>query len=202
MSLKITPQPIPLLQRVEKLEKRIEQMTEGVNELANRLTSSVTSALEVLDATIAVVNDLNPGTPLSTLIEEKITARRHEKAVARAEQEKKQITQLLESGHLKAIDKISKDSLIVGRVFNTEGKVMGVGREQIEFNQLVPELQSMLLGQEVGFMAGQEGKDKLEILEIYELVSQSDVSLKVAEEPTTCTCEVKGDSCSGCPTPV
>jgi hypothetical protein len=182
---------LTVLQRLENLERANQELDQKLNTTFDRLRSQVAYVMEVVDALTVVFKDgtaeLTPIPDLETLVETKLLARREQRKKERVEQENKQLANLVEMGVVKPAEKITANSLIVGRSFDSKGEVVGIGREQFEFGNLHPSVKDQFMGKEVGFLFESNG-NKLEVLEIYEIQPQNEVKT----EPTTAPTEATG----------
>lgn len=159
---------VPIIQRMDNAEKRMDELDSRLEMFFNQLKSSIMATLETLDASMEVVGEVT-GVDMTAKVGEKILAKRKQREQAKADAEKKQLEQLVEIGAYKAVDKISPTSVIVARFFDMNGNVEGVGRSQFVFGNLTSEeTKAAFLGQGVGFLYEKDGH-KAEVLEIYEV---------------------------------
>jgi hypothetical protein len=186
------------LENVEKTQQNGQQMTEG---MFNQFRTALTTAMETLDATMAVLSDLNPEVPVADKVQEKVKAKRHERLVAQSEQEKSQLEQLVKAGVVRVSETIAENSILVARIFDANGEVTGVGRTQLEVNRLNPSIRPNFLGQGVGYVYEAESKDKLEVLEVYEVVPQS-AEAAAPGTPAEVTAEPPAEAQTPAPPPV
>ena len=158
--------PLTVLQRLDNHQSALEVVKQNVDDLFHSFRNSTQTTMELLEA---VVIHLGEGT--EEKIKEIIKSKRLERALARAEQEKQQVEQLLKGGVLKVAEVVGEKSLMIGRVFDKDDSVVGAGRTQLEFPLLPDELKKAFLGQGVGFVyTAPSGIEKLELLEVYDRV--------------------------------
>ena len=155
--------PLTVLQRLDNHEKSLHAVQQNVDNAFSTLRSSVQSAMELLEAVVHTIE----GGPAK--VEEVLKSKRMERAVEKAEQEKKQIETLVAQGVLKISEAITSMSLLVGRIFDKDGNVTGAGRNQVEFSALNPEIKEKFLGQGPGFVFTTDAGEKFEVLEVYEI---------------------------------
>lgn len=168
-SNKMPAQKVPtVLERLQATEANVQRLQESVDGLFVNLRNSLQAQMEVMEAIIEVAKVSDP--EVESKMQKVIETKRLEREVAKAEQEKKQVEQLVEAGILKQAELVSPDSVVVGRIFNKNGEVTGAGRVQSEYGRYTEACQKAILGQGVGFVYETEQAEKFEILEIYDVV--------------------------------
>jgi hypothetical protein len=109
-------------------------------------------------------------------------------AIAKAEQDRNDrqierdkglINELVRQGVIEAAEKVGPESIIVGREFDANGNLLGVGRAQVRFDQFAEAVREKVLGQSVGFVI-EVDTGKFEVIEIYNQVPPKP---PVVEEP-------------------
>lgn len=167
---------LTILQRVENLERKTNEVSSKLDGVFEQFRSSLGASMEVIEGLIGVVQDMRPpDVSVIQLVQDKVEASRAAKREAKMEQEKQQVAQLVETGVLKVTDTITERSFLVGRSFDPAGNIAGLPRQQFEFSQLHPDVKAKFLGQGPGFSFASETGEKLEILEVYEIVQQEEV---------------------------
>lgn len=163
-----------VLQRIEQLEKSNRDLNDKLASTFDRTRNQVAYVMEVVEAVTEVVNKEGPIEKFDTKVEASMTAKREVRKAERVAQENKQLADMVEMGVIKPANNITESSLIVGRSFDAQGEIQGIGREQFEFGNLHPEVKPKFLGQEVGFVFEANGS-KMEVIEIYEITPQNEV---------------------------
>jgi transcriptional regulator with GAF, ATPase, and Fis domain len=172
------------LQRIERAENQIALLAEdrmkfieAVNgafakqaEKVSTIEGVVNAIVEVLDKTTSnlVASQtltINPGTVLATL-KTHLAIRQ----AAQVERDKAAIAALVETGSLVATDTVTAESLIVGEESSASGS--GPGWVQMEFSNVIPDFQPLLLGKKVGDSV-QLGQHTLAVKEIFTIVPKA-----------------------------
>lgn len=174
------------LQRIDRLEANeaiatanLMKVMEAVNgafarqtEKSSTLEGVINAIVEVLDKTTSKLVEtgalpVTPGTVLETL-KAHIAIRQ----AAQVESDKAAIAGLAENGSLVVTDMVAEDSLIVGE--ESTGAAGGAGWQQMEFSNVKPEFQPLLIGKHVGDSV-QLGPHTLVVTEIYKIVEKVEV---------------------------
>ena len=165
---------LTVMQRIENLEKVNAELDQKLNSTFDKLRGQVGYVMEVVDALSTVLKQGVVGTAdFDATVEKALLARREERKQERLAAENKQMANLVEMGVVSPSNSITPNSLLVGRSFDKNGEVQGIGREQFEFVNLHPQVKEQFLGKEVGFVFEANG-NKMEVLEIYEIKPQNE----------------------------
>lgn len=193
--------PLTVLQRVERLERFANEIDTKVDSILTSVRNSLTTAMEVVDAMVttlssemdAVYTELNKQNSvfptkcgLEVKLETVVKEKRQKVLTVNAEKEKEQLDQMVKLGVLKMVDVVGPSSLMVCRLFDKEGNLVGAGRNQIDFMHLTDEAKPKMIDQGVGFVL-EMGGEKLEVIEIYETVPQSETKTTAVTEAPTVT---------------
>ncbi len=166
---------LTVMQRIERLEQNNTELNEKLATTFDRTRGQLGYVMEVVEAfTSVVATDPEFATNLESKIEANLLAKREVRKQERRDQENKQLASMVEMGVVKPSETITTNSLIVGRSFDAQGEVQGIGREQFEYGNLHPSAKESFLGKEVGFIYEVNG-NKMEVLEIYEITPQNEV---------------------------
>jgi len=161
------------LERLDQVEKTVMNIVSAVNNSISQLGNQIGGVTEVLDA---VVQTLGVETIQKIMSENRVA-----KAEAQAESEKAALAELLAKGDIKAVDKVSEKSIVVGRETDKDGTVRLPGRAQVAFARIDPNFQPQLLGQGPGFSLDLPNGGKFEVLEAYEVVEKAADATPAAE---------------------
>jgi len=168
-------------ERLDQLEQMLQSIVSSVNNGINQLGNQVGGVTEVLDA---VVQTLGVETIQKIMGENRVA-----KAEAQSAAEKAALNELLTKGDVKAVEKITEKSVVVGRETDKDGAVRMPGRAQVAFQRIDPNFQASFLGQGPGFLLDLPNGGKFEVQEVYEVVEKKDEpapeALPVAETATT-----------------
>jgi hypothetical protein len=181
------------LERIQRLEGLVSLLNEdrmkfieAVNgavaqqsEKASTLEGVVNAIVEVVDKTTSQLVKgespfVNPGTVIEVL--KNHLAIRH---AAQIERDQAAIKAMVEIGSLTVADAIAEDSLIVGEE-HTGGT--GPGWTQMEFGNVLPDFQPLLIGKVVGDVV-QLGAHTLAIKEIYKVHPKQKAPIATKEAP-------------------
>jgi hypothetical protein len=154
------------LERLDQVEKTVGNIVGAVNNSLGQVSQQLSGITEVLDA---VVQTLGAET-----IQKLMTESRQAKAEAQAQAEEAALKELLAKGDIKATEKISEKSIVVGRETAKDGTVRIPGRAQVAFARIDPNFQSAFLGQGPGFSLDLPNGGKFEVLEVFEVVEKAD----------------------------
>jgi len=177
--------PLTVLERIERMEKSLKDVNKSFDLTLEQVRGSLHSAMEVVDALVSVFGDLKLCEDLPTKLGAKIEEKRKLRIEERVAQEDKQLATLVENGILSVTDKVVKESVVVVRVFSEDGTLAGgIPKRQVDFSQLNPQVQSALLDQEVGFVLELDSKEKLEVVEIYQINQKQPETVEAAPVET------------------
>ncbi len=165
-----------VLERVVDVENEASELNNKFDGLTNQVRNGLEVQGDFIKAIIEVAKGFMPD--FESKFEAVFEANQKAKIDKRIEREKAQLDQLLKSGALKVSKKVTGRSLLAVRFFEKDGTAGP--RQQVLMNQFIPELQSKLLDQGVGFTSELENGVKVELLELYEIVEQTP---PVAETP-------------------
>jgi tetrahydromethanopterin S-methyltransferase subunit G len=159
---------VPILQRVENIEKKLQNVITNVDQMFGQVRNSVTSTLEVLEATLLVMGDFS-GLDMAQQVQDKIKAKRLEREVERVNAEQAQLEQMVSAGALRVAEAVTNTSVLVGKFFEPDGTVSGAGRSQFSFDQITSdEFKQAVMGASVGFIYSKDGVKVMELLAVYE----------------------------------
>lgn len=165
---------VPMVNRVDDLESRQDNSDKTLNTLFDKFAGFAENTNDSLSALIAVFKDAD--VEFENKFMAKLNGIRLDKLKAKVEQEKKQIEHAVESGVLRASDAIGPNSLVIGRLWNKEGVVQEPGRVQISATDgfTSDEIKAKFVGQSAGYIYEAPTGEKLEVMEVYDLVPESD----------------------------
>lgn len=161
----------PVLERMSEVEGTVENLSQVFDSTFLQTRDHIALIMQTLEAIMGVQKKTNP--TFDTEVDEFMKNKRQERLQKKAESEKAQLDALLKNGDVKVANVVSKNSLLVGRLFDPSGNLNGAGREQAIFGSFSPDAQTALLGQGVGFTFESGNKHKFELLEIYEPVPKA-----------------------------
>lgn len=160
-------------EKLKIIEDKLMQAQQRVGQLEmmvynfSRESEVLKEATQLLHQKLdAVVNLVNSGGQLTeNNINDAITK-------ANADSLKTKTDQLVESGALKQVDEVTKDSFVVIRELDKDGKLVNP-RLQFLLSRVVEEIQNKFVGKKVGdLVVGPEDKLDGEIMEIYDVVKE------------------------------
>lgn len=154
------------LERLDQVEKTVANIVGAVNNSLGQVSGQLGGITEVLDA---VVQTLGADT-----IQKVMTENRTAKAEAQSAAEQAALKELLAKGDIKATEKVTEKSIVVGKETAADGTVRIPGRAQVAFSRIDPNFQASFLGQAVGFSLDLPTGGKFEVQEIYEVVEKAD----------------------------
>lgn len=163
------------LERLDQVERTVNNIGAATNNNINQL-GGIT---EVLDA---VVQTLGAET-----IQKIMTDNRTAKAEAQSAQEKAALDELVKNGDVKATEKVSERSIVVGREINPDGTVRVPGRAQVAFARIDPAFQKAFLDQAAGFSLDLPNGGKFEVQEVYEVVEKAEKTELIDGPPAAAT---------------
>lgn len=171
--------------KVPTILERLSANEQTVQGIANYTQQELASFKQALQNVVEVINGVikASGPEFEAKVQAAITEDQNKRALEAVEREKAVLAQLIESGTHRVAEVVTEDSIVVGREFNKEGALLGVGRVQVRASQFTPEAKEQVLGKGVGFMievASTGGR--FEVAEIYEEVPASEQKPKVSEE--------------------
>lgn len=158
--------------QVDDLRATQNQLVMGVNRALSKVDQDNQQAREMLDAVIQL---MGPEEVTRVLAENRLA-----RMVAEAEQTKAAIAKALESGDLVKADKISENTLVVGRDLKADGSEAPPGYTALPMPRIDKPFQDKLLGQTVGFSVDTKDGCKFEVRELYNPVEKKPV---VAPDP-------------------
>ena len=182
------PNQRPVLPRVDELEQQVKNVYSILDSAFMEVRQTLGTSLQTLEAVMAVLDKTSPDFTKS--VSEMMETKRTERLEKKAQRERDEIKYLLENNKIKQADTIGPSSVIIGRLFSPDDKVMNVGYEQTIFQNFSEHARAALLGQAVGFLYESPAKTKFEVLEIYEEVPPT----TEAEPTTPALAEVVADS--------
>lgn len=166
-------------QRIEDLEQALMSLYQTANNMASDLTT-VKEAIKLLG------NKLDSVVKATGITDDQVSALMIENNVAEL---KSKVDGLVTQGILIATEETAANSFVVGKEVDDDGAVVNP-RLQFSLTALQPELRDKLVGSKVGDVVTlQEGKLKLEVLEIYSVQGA-----EVAPEPSAETEVVQTDN--------
>jgi hypothetical protein len=159
---------LTVMQRLEVLEGGFNRFDDALETLVKQFKGSVDELSELVISMAKVIGETVPDfdNKVSAMVKERRLAREQ----AKADQEKKQLEHQIANNKMKSVDLSTPNSLVIGRLFDKEGNVQGVGRLQVSMANLNAALQTALVGKSVGYIHELDGMNKFEFLEIYEPV--------------------------------
>src|SRR5277367_3300082 len=164
--------PKPILERLDNLDRAMENVYGALDTTVTQTRDHIGLIMQTLEAMMIVVKaDLLKD--FDAKVDVAMKQKKEERLNKKADNEKQQLEFLVTNNEIKAVDVISPNSVIVGRMFDPNGAVAGVGREQATFTGFAPEAQAELLGKGVGFVYESKSKHRYEVLEVYDPVPKS-----------------------------
>ena len=160
-----TKKPLSALQRVEKLEMSMELMQGSIDGLLPQFRSAFMTLTETMEGMMEVLKESTAD--FDKLVQAKVDARRQARMLAKVEQEKNQIEQMVQARMLYTVTTVGENSLIVAKLFR-DGVEVPPGRIQFEVARLPDAQKAPLLGKGV-LDTVELGNEKLEVLEIYDI---------------------------------
>lgn len=175
--------PVSVVERINILERRQEGLDKSLDLTLNQVRGTLASAMEVLDATVGVLSELNLVEDLPGKVQAKIESNRAARKASQIAQARTERKALVDNGVLAVAEEVSLESVMVVKVTNAEGQIVGPDEQAIEFSQVHEHLRSNFLGQKVGFTFEAGPAEKIEILEIYNVIDQSEKKAEAAPAP-------------------
>ncbi len=156
-----------IIDRVEQLEKQTPRLLHSINDSLDRRFHHLVSALN------GVIRILG-----KEAVEKAMKDQDAEDLQKQAEAAKNQVEAGLKSGTIKATEKVTPKSLIVGIEYGLDGQPLPPGRVQLMFEQLSPLFQEVVLNKgadtDLDIPDGKGGSSgKFKVMEIYEMVEPS-----------------------------
>lgn len=162
------------LARIEAVESQNKQIIAALNQSLAAIEQRLRGLEEALEATVECVGVES--------VQDAIEDIRQRKAEMQAEFEKQSLQKAIDDGRAVPAEIVGEQTLIVGREYDANGKVLPGGRVQLFFSQIVPDMVDVLKGKTVGTVLDLPAGGKFEILEIYGLVKK-DAAPATAESP-------------------
>ncbi len=156
--------PKTILERMDNLDTQVDLLSKRYDELWSTFQQSNIALAESISGIIKA-----SGEGFREKVDRIVEEDRLKRAQAQAAQRKAQLDQLLAAKIYIPTDTIKADSLVIGRVFDKDGNVVGAGYEHFRLELLKEEIRSKMMEQTVGFIYEAPDGQKLEILEIYDL---------------------------------
>lgn len=148
-----------VIDRVEELEKSFPSLVQAVNE---QFMTRLTPIVQTINALTDMVG--------REAVAAKVVEMRQLQQTEDSNKEKAQVEKMVEEGKLVKAEKISKDSLVVGKETNLNGEVVHPGRFQVGYAQVAPAFQEKLLGNGVGTKFDVPNVGTFEVTEVYDVV--------------------------------
>lgn len=168
----MTDKPKTILERVQNLENNLRGLADNLGRL-DQFNTNLGDVVEVLQALLAEVGAKQEG--FEGAVELRVQKARDEKRKQRDQRAAEAIKQMADNGTIVASDKVSTQSLLVGRVFNKDGNVVAE-RVQGILNAFPEQLRAQLLDKGVGETVKDLDESTFELLEIYEFGSPKPVT--------------------------
>jgi hypothetical protein len=168
-----TSQQRPVLERLSTIEKGQQDLYQTLDAIFSQTRNNTTLVMQTLEGIMGVLKQNDAA--FDTKVDDFMKVKRQERVQAKADREKQEIEMLVKNNELKPVDVVGQDSVVVGRMFEPTGEVVGAGRDQAPFGGFAPDAQKAMLGQGVGFMYEAPNKSKFEVLEIYDSVPKAEV---------------------------
>lgn len=161
-------------QRIEDLEQALMAAYQTLNQMAGDL-STIKEAIKLLG------NKSDAVAKAAGLSDDVISAIMVDNNVAEL---KSKTDNLVTSGVLSTVESIAADSFVIGKEVDDDGKVVNP-RLQFALSSLNQDLQDKLVGAKVGDVVTlQEGKLKLEVMEVYKIATQESAPVATEEVET------------------
>lgn len=157
------------LERLDSVEKTIGNIVGAVNNSFTQISRQLSGITEVLDAVVQTLGAEN----IQKVMEES----RRTKAEEAAKAQETALKALLDKGEVKAVEKVSEKSIIVGRDHLADGTLRHPGRVQLMFSEIEPPFRPSFLGQSIGFVLDLPTGGKFEVMELYEVVEKTEASV-------------------------
>jgi hypothetical protein len=161
------------VERIEMLEKELPRIAQGFKFVSHELEmfkESLRNITEVLQAMVKI-----GGEDFSKKIQETIFTGREEVRLAKVNEEKSRIANLVTEGNIEVTDLATEGTLVVGAEFNKDDQPVGLGYISVSFDSFVEEVRNKLRGQGIGYKL-ELPDGKFQLLEVYKI-------LKVPETP-------------------
>ena len=150
-----------LSDRVGGLEQNLARVLFGINQ---RFQASDQRLITLEDLVEALVN-LQGAQDVQAFVNEKRVERAHEAAA----KEKASLEEGITDGFVLKAASVGDKSIIVGKYFNAEGKVIEPGRAQLVIPGVQPQFKELLIGKTTGTVLDLPNGEKFELTEIYEV---------------------------------
>src|SRR6185436_10718613 len=153
-----------LQEKVDNLEQLFGQLMLGIQEQSQRSAQNLGNLAEVTQALVELTGKKQ--------VDELIESNRIIKARADADRNQEELLNGVKDGYVTITDIIAPDSFLVGKEILSNGKVLGVGRQFVDFESLDSKYKEELLGKSVGAIIRTPVGGSFEVLEIYKLDRQ------------------------------
>jgi len=153
-----------LQEKVDNLEQLFGQLMLGIQEQSQRSAQNLGNLAEVTQALVELTGKKQ--------VDELIESNRIIKAQADADRNQEELLNGVKDGYVTITDIIAPDSFLVGKEILSNGKVLGVGRQFVDFESLDSKYKEELLGKSVGAIIRTPVGGSFEVLEIYKLDRQ------------------------------
>lgn len=158
------------LDRLDAVEQALPQILGSLNQTLGQFSQQLNAQGEVVEALVQALG--------RETVEGIIKDTRERKGQELMEQEKAALEELVSSGAVAKVDKVSEKTIIVGREINPDGTVRSPGRAQVPYARVTTELKEKFLGQTSPFAVDLPNGGKFEVQELFEVVMKP-------EEPKT-----------------
>jgi hypothetical protein len=132
------------LERITAIETDLQSIVGAIQQALQGIEGKVSAQAEILEAVVQEIG--------AEQINSRIEAAREVRAAEHAEKSKAALEKALADGDLVPAEAIDNNTVIVGKEFDKDGKILGAGYVQLGFNTIKPEFQEKLLGQKTGFV--------------------------------------------------
>jgi hypothetical protein len=156
-------------ERLVLLEKKMDGFEKSLDINVEQNRSLVIGAMEMIDALVGVLDDSNLVQDIKAALQNKVQANKQARVDAQLKNEAAQRATLVEMGVLKVAETIGPRSLMVVNMSDPDGNPNGLPKRQVETLQIHDHLREKFLGQKAGFVFESEQKEKMEVLEIYDI---------------------------------
>ncbi len=156
---------IALESAVTKLITQNQQLVAALNQSLSVLEKRNTTIEEIVDATVTVLGVSD--------VQAQVDKARQEKATQQMEIEIQALEAAKAAGSIVLTETIGPKTVIVGREFEADGKVIHPGRVQLFFSQIDPAAVEALNGKTAGTTVDIPSGGKFEILEVYAVVEKA-----------------------------
>lgn len=170
------------MERVSALEEAVDSIGKTVNSIIgpinntfSNLQQQLSQAVEILDV---LVKEFGP-----EKVEASLLAERKARLAAKQASEKQTVEEGVKAGTLKVADTVTPEALLVFEESDKDGKVMEFPRAQFWYKQLLPNFQTQIANNLVGFKMVSPENHTFELKEIYVPVQKPAETVASAEAP-------------------